>query len=55
MKRKVRKRYEKPRVTKVRLEEKVSVLAACKSSVGAGPPDVSGCEPLGPCSSTTGS
>ena len=37
MKKRFRKTYEKPRVTKVRLEAKVSVLAVCKNTwVAAG-------------------
>lgn len=36
MKKGFRKTYEKPRVTKVRLEAKVSVLAVCKTTSVAG-------------------
>ena len=47
MKKKVKKKYEKPIVTKVRLEAKVSVLGICKTTSQLGPPVISGCEPLG--------
>lgn len=51
MKRKVKKKYEKPMVTKVRLETKISVLAICKTGLQLGPPVYSGCESFGvPCS-----
>jgi hypothetical protein len=43
MKRKVKKKYEKPTVTKVGLEAKVSVLGNCKTGSQTGPPDLSGC------------
>ena len=43
MKRKVRKKYEKPTVTKVGLEAKVSVLAVCKTAGQTGPPTYTGC------------
>lgn len=44
MKGKVKKKYKKPSVTKVRLEAKVSVLAVCKwVHASAGPPTYSGC------------
>ncbi len=37
-----RKPYEKPRVTKVRLEAKVSVLAVCKSATALNQPNFTG-------------
>jgi hypothetical protein len=43
MKGKVRKKYEKPTVTKVGLEARVSVLAVCKTTNQTGPPTYSGC------------
>ena len=50
MKKKIKKKYEKPLVTKVRLETKISVLAVCKTTASSGPPVLSGCQFLGsPC------
>ena len=37
MKKMVKKKYKKPHVTKVRLEEKISVLVVCKISSSVGP------------------
>lgn len=42
MKKRLRRKYEKPQVTKVRLEAKVSVLAVCKSGTTASKPNVMG-------------
>jgi len=51
MKKKIKKKYEKPLVTKVRLETKISVLAICKTTAAVGAPLYSGCQVLGsPCS-----
>ncbi len=51
MKKKIKKKYEKPVVTKVRLETKISVLAICKTTAAVGPPVYSGCSMFGsPCS-----
>jgi hypothetical protein len=50
MKRKVKKKYEKPMVTKVGLEAKISVLGLCKTTNQTGPPTISGCVVGVPCS-----
>jgi hypothetical protein len=36
MKKKEKKEYEKPEVTKIKLDAKTAVLATCKNSGGAG-------------------
>jgi len=49
MKEKVKKKYEKPMVSKVRLEAKVSVLGACKNSLTVGPFVGNYCDAFGQC------
>jgi hypothetical protein len=45
-----KKQYEKPKVTRIKLDAKTAVLGICKTS-GAGGPVADGCMPLGsPCS-----
>jgi len=44
-----KKKYEKPKVTRIKLDAKTAVLGICKTS-GAGGPNSYGCEVLGaPC------
>jgi hypothetical protein len=52
MKKKVRKKYERPMVRKIRLDAEVSVLAVCKTSYGGVGPVVN-CDTLfgDPCQS----
>lgn len=52
MKKKVRKKYERPMVRKIRLDAEVSVLAVCKTSHGGVGPTVNCDTILGdPCQS----
>jgi hypothetical protein len=45
-----KKQYEKPKVTRIKLDAKTAVLGICKTT-GAGGPVADGCMPLGsPCS-----
>jgi len=52
MKKKVRKKYERPMVRKIRLDAEVSVLTVCKTASG-GPGPVYNCDTLfgDPCQS----
>jgi hypothetical protein len=55
MEKKQKKKYATPKLTRVRLDSQVAVMAACKfgSTIG---PGVSGCEPLTvPCSEVSAS
>ena len=46
-----KKQYEKPKITRIKLDARTAVLGICKTS-GAGGPDAYGCEVLGaPCDS----
>ena len=48
-KKKKKKKYEKPKVTKIKLDARCAVLGFCKTS-GSGGPMASGCQVLGsPC------
>ena len=49
MRKKVKRKYEKPTVSKVRLEAKVSVLGACKNKLTIGPFLGSFCDAFGQC------
>jgi hypothetical protein len=49
MEKKMKKTYEKPKVTKINLDAKTAVLGFCKGTGQIGP-GISGCEPVGPCS-----
>ena len=51
MKETEKKTYEKPKITRIRLDARTAVLGICKTS-GAGGPAAYGCEVVGePCSS----
>ena len=46
-----KKKYEKPKITRIKLDARTAVLGICKTS-GAGGPNAYGCEVLGsPCDS----
>ena len=46
-----KKTYEKPKITRIKLDARTAVLGICKTS-GAGGPNAYGCEVLGaPCDS----
>jgi hypothetical protein len=49
MKRKKKKKYEKPRITKIRLDAECAVLGFCKNS-GFGGPAAANCAAITPCS-----
>jgi len=45
-----KKRYEKPKVTRINLDVRAAVLGFCKTTGSGGPGTLSGCSPLGsPC------
>jgi len=48
MEEKEKKKYEKPKVTRIKLDARTAVLGICKTS-GAGGPNSYGCEVVGPC------
>jgi hypothetical protein len=50
MKKKVKKNYEKPRVTRVNLDAKTAVLGFCKTQSSFGPSGTSCGVPAAPCS-----
>jgi hypothetical protein len=51
----MKKEYQRPRIVKVDLKVQQTVLADCKAGTEFGP-FATGCQPVGPCSTTgTGS
>jgi hypothetical protein len=52
MKKKGKKDYRKPEVTRIALDSKTAVLGNCKMAGSGGPMGLpfDGCEPVGPCS-----
>jgi hypothetical protein len=51
MQKQKKKPYVRPQVKKIRLDAKTSVLATCKTTLGAGPSPINGCvTPTPPCS-----
>jgi hypothetical protein len=50
MENKEKKEYEKPKVTRIKLDARTAVLGICKTS-GAGGPLSYGCETVSPCDS----
>jgi hypothetical protein len=53
MKQEKKKKYEKPKITKIKLDAACAVLGFCKTSgiVGPGVGGVAGCNPGTPCDS----
>ena len=54
MENKEKKKYDKPKVTRIKLDAKTAVLSICKTA-GAGGPGAYGCNDLGIDCSTIGS
>ena len=54
MENKEKKKYDKPKVTRIKLDAKTAVLSICKTT-GAGEPSAAGCNDLGIDCNTIGS